>query len=208
MIIMFWVILISIFNYLLITTVVDAVLMGGLHISFARKCREKQFLIQEKNRIDMQTGYECSAFAAAYILRHHHMDAEGNGLYEIMPNKMKVGYVYPKGITRLLSWYGVRVRYCSGNLNALKNEVSRGNPVIVMLRTQVGKSWLHFVPVVGFDEENIYIAESMCELANCNEEYYNRRIGNPEFKKLWNTGMLKMPFYRNTYFCEEASGKD
>jgi len=80
--------------------------------------------------------------------------------------------------------------------------VMESGPVIVMLRTREGERYLHFVPVVGYDEENVYLAESIKEFANCGEgeEVYNRKVGNAEFMKLWNTSMLKMPFYRNTYF--------
>ena len=113
---------------------------------------------------------------------------------------MKNGLVYPKGILHLFSQYGFKVKYCGGNIASLKNEVSKGNPVIVMIRIQSDKSWLHYVPVVGYDEQNIFLAESLSDFINCKELYYNRTIPIKEFKKLWNTGMLKMPFYRNTYY--------
>lgn len=121
---------------------------------------------------------------------------------------MQDGYVYPKGIVSLLSQYGFSVKYCTGNFSALKNEVSKGNPVIVLIRTHTDKSWLHYVPVVGYDKENVFIAESLNELVNCDESYYNRKVENFEFKKLWNTAALKMPFYRNTYFTIEKGVLD
>jgi len=31
--------------------------------------------------------------------------------------------------------------------------------------------------------------------------------GINEFKKLWNTSMLKMPFYRNTYYSLEINNR-
>ena len=189
-------------NYLIITTVVNMLLMGGLHIRFSAVRGQKQFFVKGQNRIDIQPQYECSAFASAYLLRHHGREADGNVLYEEMPQKTKEGYVYPKGIVQMLSRYGIRVKYCAGNFKALKREICKGAPVIVMLRTRVGERYLHFVPVVGYDEENVYLAESIKEFANCGEgeEVYNRKVGNAEFMKLWNTSMLKMPFYRNTYF--------
>lgn len=201
----FLIILLLLVNYLVITTIVDCVLMGRLHFCFALKCGKKSFVIAEENRIDLQDGYKCSAFASAYVLRHWGIEANGNDLYEMMPNKMKDGYVYPKGIQNLLPQYGLRVKYCSGNLSALKNEVSKGNPVIVMIRIRSDRDWLHYVPVVGYDEENIFVAESLKEFANCSEQFYNRKISIREFKKLWNTAMLKMPVYRNTYMVVSAS---
>lgn len=203
---MFLIILLLLFvNYLVITTIVDCILMGRLHFCFVLKCGKKSFVIAEENRIDLQDGYKCSAFASAYVLRHWGIEANGNDLYEIIPNKMKNGYVYPKGIQNLLHQYGLRVKYCSGNLSALKNEVSKGNPVIVMIRIRPDRDWLHYVPVVGYDEENIFVAESLNEFENCSEQFYNRKIPIREFKKLWNTAMLKMPVYRNTYMVVSTS---
>lgn len=193
-------------NYFIITTIVDCVLMGKLHFHFAIKCKKKQFIITEENRIDLQNGYKCSAFSSAYLLRHRGVAANGNELYEIMPNKMKDGYVYPKGILNLLPQYGLHVKYCSGSLTALKNEICKGTPVIVMLRIRPDRDWLHYVPVVGYDEETIFVAESLAELVNCNEPSCNRKIPIEEFKKLWNTAMPKMPLYRNTYFSVSPTG--
>lgn len=173
--------------------------MGALHFAFSNKCRKKEAVITKTNRVDIQSGYKCSAFSSAYILRHWDIEEHGDNLYEIIPNKMKDGYVYPKGILKLLPQYGLNVKYCAGNITALKNEVSAGNPVIVMIRIQTDKNWLHYVPVVGYDEQYIFVAESLEEFVNCDEQYYNRKIPIREFEKLWNTSMLKMPFYKNTY---------
>lgn len=173
--------------------------MGILSLQHAPKVSEEKIVIKEKNRIDIQTGYQCSAYAAAYILRHYGIPADGKELYPIMPNKMKAGYVYPKGLQRLLKSYGFGVTYCRGTFNNLKYELSKGNPVIVMILVQKDKNWLHYVPVVGYDETYIYLAESLENLINCENEYYNRRIEIKEFMQLWNTAMLRQPFYKNTY---------
>lgn len=196
-------IIISVIIYFTVTTIVDISLMGALSPKISLKCKINKFTIEKENRIDIQSGYKCSAFSSAYVLRHWDIAADGNELYEIMPNKMKDGYVYPKGIQSLFPKYGFKVKYCTGNINALKNEVSKGNPVIVMIKIHPNKNWLHYVPVVGYDENNIFIAESLKESVNCDEKYYNRKIADSEFKKLWNTGMIKMPFYRNTYMTVE-----
>lgn len=196
-------VIISVIIYFTITIIVDISLMGALSPKISLKCKINKFTIEKENRIDIQSGYKCSAFSSAYVLRHWDISADGNELYDIMPNKMKDGYVYPKGIQNLLPKYGFKVKYCTGNINALKNEVSKGNPVIVMMRIRADKNWLHYVPIVGYDEDNIFIAESLEELVNCDEKYYNRKIKIGEFKKLWNTGMVKMPFYKNTYMTVE-----
>ena len=206
---LFFIIFIStIINYLLITTLADVILMGKLSLHFDRSCDKENFLITKENHADFQTGLMCSAFSSAYVLRHWEVEASGETLYTIMPNKMKAGYVYPKGIKKLLTSYGFSVKYCRGNLNALKNELAKGNPVIVLIKVRTDKNWLHYVPVVGFDECYVYLAESMEEYARCREKHYNRRVEIMEFKKLWNTSMLKMPFYKNTYFTVEKENEN
>lgn len=120
---------------------------------------------------------------------------------------MKSGYVYPKGVYDMLRSYGMKVKYCRGNLNALKVDLQKGNPVIVMIRVQKDKDWLHYVPVVGFDEEHVFLAESLSELINCKNVLYNRRLRNEEFMQLWNTAMLKQPFYKNTYFVAKSKSE-
>lgn len=195
----------TILNTFIIITVIDILVMGLLLPHFSKKCRLPHFLISRQNRIDMQQNLECSAYSAAYLLRHFGMDASGVELYQKITGRRKDGTVYPKGVRKLLAHYGLDVKYCIGNLNALKNEVSRGTPVIVLIRTRPNKNWLHFVPVVGYDEDSVFIADSLAELANCDEKYYNRKVGTEDFLKLWNTSMLKMPLYRNTFFIIRKS---
>lgn len=73
------------------------------------------------------------------------------------------------------------VRYCSGNLEALQQEICKGNPVIVMIKVRKDKNWLHYVPVVGFNDRYIFIAESLLELVNCDCGFYNRRVEKRNF---------------------------
>lgn len=162
--------LIYLVNTLFITTIIDIILMGALSFRFSMKSVRKNFLISKENTIDWQDGNKCAAFSSAYVLRHWDIKADGAELYHTITGKMGDGNVYPRGIRNLFLKYGFKVKYCAGNLNALKREVSKGNPVIVMVRTHVGKRWLHYVPVVGYDEQYIFVAESMKELVNCGEK--------------------------------------
>lgn len=191
----------SFFLYLMITQIVDLVLLGRLSFRTVPKSVQDSYMTEGKNRIDIQTGFQCSAFASAYVLRHFGMDVHGEGLYAAMPHKMKSGYVYPKGIRVLLQRYGIPVRYCRGNLSALKQELQKGHPVIVMMRVRKDKDWLHYVPIIGYDEGSVFLAESLPELVNCQGGLYNRRLSNEEFLRLWDTAMIKQPFYKNTYFA-------
>ena len=86
-----------------------------------------------------------------------------------------------------------------GTIADLKKEIGNDVPVIVFIKVNRNKNYLHYVPVVGYDEENFYIAESLKELTNANGLLYNCKISIIEFKKLWNTSDLNMPLYKNTY---------
>lgn len=199
--------LIILMNYLIITNIVNIILLGAFSFRFSTGCHTEQFVITKENRIDMQKGFQCSAFSTAYVLRHFNKEVDGGTLYSVMPHKMKSGYVYPKGVYDMLRSYGMKVKYCRGNLKALKVDLQKGNPVIVMIRVQKDKDWLHYVPVVGFDEEHVFLAESLSELINCKNVLYNRRLRNEEFLQLWNTAMLKQPFYKNTYFVAKSKSE-
>lgn len=192
-----------IFSYLAITTIVDIALMGELHFKMVNSSYKEEYFITEQNRIDIQTGFMCSGYSSAYVLRHLGIVADGKQTYEDMPNKMRNGYTYPKGIKNLFHNYGFHVTYCSGSMKVLKSELNKGTPIIVMIRVEPKRNWLHYVPVVGYDKEYIYLAESLPELINCDNTVYNRKVKKRDFLKLWNTAMLKQPLYKNTYYVIE-----
>lgn len=167
------------------------------------------YLIQQNNRIDLQNNTECAAFSTAYLLRHFGMEAEGETLYTHFPSKTRAGTVYPKGIRTVLRKNGLKTYYFKGNINTLKNEVSKGTPIIVFIKEQINRNYLHFVPVVGYDEEYIYLSESLKCLVNFNDDGvgYNRKVPLNEFKRLWNIKRIHMLFYSNTYIAVDGSQK-
>ena len=127
------------------------------------------------------------------------IESDGNDIYAKMPGKFKNGAVLPKNLKKLLRQYGFKVKYVKGTIESLKAELCEENRVIALIKTRPDKAWLHYVPIVGYDETNIYIAESLDYLINCKEIYYNRSLTNYEFLKLWDTRMFYMPFYKNTF---------
>lgn len=158
------------------------------------------YLIPQNNRIDFQSNTECAAFSTAYLLRHFGLEAEGKALYAHFPSKTRAGNVYPKGIRTELRKRGFKTNYYKGNLNTLKYEVSKGTPVIVFIKVHKDYNNLHFVPVIGYDTEYIYLAESLKHLANCDDhKSYNRKVPINEFKKLWDVKRIHMLLYSNTY---------
>ncbi|WP_155592244.1 cysteine peptidase family C39 domain-containing protein [Lysinibacillus cavernae] len=192
--------------WIIISTIINAYLMT-LPIPVLRK-RDypTNYLIKRNNRIDMQNKRECAAFSTAYVLRHFGMEADGEELYTDFPSKMKSGNVYPKGIRTVLRKNGFKTSYYKGNINTLKYEVSKGFPVIVFIKVHKDRNNLHFVPVVGYDKEYVYLSESLRQLVNCNDDNnnYNRRVPINEFRKLWNVKNINMLLYSNTHITVDA----
>lgn len=191
--------LIALAGYLIVFTAVDAHLMGVAIPCFSFSVDKDSYIIGDSTRVELQNGLKCSAYSSAYVLRHWGTDAHGDSIYDIMPDKMDGAYVYPRGIVSLLKFNGFKIDYHMGNLAALKNEIAKGHPVIVMIKINPDRDWLHYVPVVGYTSDSIFIAESLPELSNANGENFNRRIATEDFKTLWNTSSFRMPLYRNTF---------
>ncbi len=193
-------IILTLLNWFIITMVIDWRLMTLPIPHFKKGNYPEAFLIKKENRMDIQNAYNCSAFSTAFLLRHFGIEAEGNDIYNKMPGKMKSGYVYQKGIRQYFSEQKMKTYYYRGNIDQLKREISKGIPVIAFIKVYADKEYLHYVPVVGYDKDHLYIAESLGELVNCTDSsYYNRRVSINDFKKLWKTGSIKMPLYSNTY---------
>ena len=215
--IILWEIIKFILNVLAITTVVDIILMGPLLMHFEKKAKCNEFFVRprpETVKTENGTYFEfqgeggCAGFSSAFVLRHIGQAAKGDEIFKEVPYTYGKGVAFPKGITGFFKKRGIKMTACMGNLAALQNELARGNPVIVVIRSFVGKSYLHFACITGYDEENIYFADSIRDWVNVDaakapdgtELYYNRIVPLAEFKKLWNTSMLKMPFYFNIYY--------
>lgn len=196
----------SVIIWFIITTSINAYLMTFPIPVLRKRNYPANYLIQQTNRIDFQNNTECAAFSTAYLLRHFGKEADGEALYTHFPSKTRAGNVYPKGIRTMLRNKGYETTYYKGTIHTLKYEVSKGNPVIVFIKVHKDRNNLHFVPVIGYDEAYIYLAESLKHQVNCEDEQtsYNRKVPIDEFKKLWNIKRIHMPLYSNTYIAVNA----
>jgi len=192
--------------WIIISTIINVYLMTLPIPALRKRDYPAQYLVKRNNRIDIQNKRECAAFSTAYVLRHFGMESDGDELYINFPSKMKSGNVYPKGIRTMLRKKGFKTTYYKGNINTLKYEVSKGTPVIVFIKVRKDQNYLHFVPVVGYDKEYIYLSESIRHLVNCNGDNkgYNRKVPIDEFKKLWKVKNINMPLYSNTYITVDT----
>ncbi|MFL1998792.1 cysteine peptidase family C39 domain-containing protein [Lysinibacillus irui] len=191
--------------WIIISTMINAYLMTFPVPVLRKRGYPANYLIKRNNRIAIQNNRECAGFSTAYVLRHFGIEADGEALYSSFPSKMRSGNVYPKGIRTVLRKKGLKTSYFKGTINTLKYEVSKGTPVIVFIKVHKDFNNLHFVPVVGYDEQFVYLSESLRQLVNCNDanNSYNRKVTIKEFKKLWNVKNITMPLYSNTYITAE-----
>lgn len=181
-------------------TVVNIILHGLPIPKIIRKCKQKSCMINSSNRFEYQQASDCSGYSAAYVFRHLGIDIDGPSAYKQIPFKLWRGSVTGMGIILLCLKYKVKVLLRIGNIEALKDSVCKGIPVVVLTRTVVGSRWLHYITVVGFDEEFIYTADSMKEHINSENTPYNRKIPVSDFKKIWLTSKIYQPLMLNLFF--------
>lgn len=145
-----------------------------------------EYMISTKNRFDYQKRYECSGYASAYVLRSLGVEADGLELYEQFTDKNQDGTLAPGHLWENLKKLGYKSRLLTGDIMDLKHAVSRGTPVIVLIKVDTNQPYLHYVAIVGYDEQYFYAADSLSYLVNEKEqEFYNRRIAIEDFRQLW-----------------------
>ena len=136
-------------------------------------------------RIDYQTDGKCAAYAAAYLLRCFGEDADGGSLFPEL--KRPLGFVSANSIADVLAQHGYPAKACRGSIDALKQRLAEGAPIIVFIRIP-GDT--HYAVAVGYDERHLYLADSLAENANASDARYNRVLTTEAFEALWNTGTL------------------
>ncbi len=137
------------------------------------------------HRIDYQTDGKCAAYAAAYLLRHFGEDADGENLF--LELKRQFGFVSANSVVDVFEQHGYQAKACHGSIDTLKQRLSGGNPIIVFIRIP-GDT--HYAVVIGYDEQYIYLVDSLAENANASDTQYNRVLTTEDFEAVWKTGTL------------------
>ena len=145
------------------------------------------YIISPNPTPDTQTACECSGCACAYLLRFYGEQADGVELFNrpTFPCKHSEG-AFPKCFKEVFEkqYDGYTAAYYTGTTDDLKNAVSKGIPVIVLLFN--GKT-LHYVPVVGYDENHFFLQDSVDEYRNVDDcSNFNRSVETALFDKMWN----------------------
>jgi len=143
------------------------------------------FCAGAENRIDYQTDGKCAAYAAAYLLRHFGENADGEELFPEL--KRQFGFVSANSIVNVFEQHGYRAKARHGSVDALKQRLTEGHPIIVFVQIP-GDT--HYAVVVGYDEQHIYLADSLAKNANASDAQYNRVLTTEDFEAVWKTGTL------------------
>ena len=138
-----------------------------------------------ENRIDYQTDGKCAAYAAAYLLRHFGEETDGEALFPEL--KRPLGFTPANSIADVLERHGYPAKACRGSVDTLKQRLTVGHPIIVFIRIP-GDT--HYAVAVGYDEQHIYLADSLAENANASDPRYNRAMTTEAFEAVWKTATL------------------
>lgn len=181
----------------IILGIVGAVLLALImHTLYLFIFTPKEYMITTDNYFDYQRHYECSGYASAYALRSLGEEADGVELYYQFEDKNSDGTLAPGYLWENLRRLGYTSGLYFGRVIDLKHAVSKGTPVVALIKVYTDKPYLHYVPIVGYDEEYFYIADSLDYMVNADGENYNRRVSIREFKELWKNDVF---FVDNIY---------
>lgn len=151
--------------------------------------------INETNNIfEYQEENDCAAYAMAYVMRNHGESAQALRVYRSLIPKNDDGTVAAGVVAKSLRDKGYTSDYGYGSIESLKAHVSSGNPVIVYLHSSHNSATYHFSVVVGYDEDNIYLADSYMFTGEMvyDQKHYNRVLSIDSFEDLWTVSGSKL----------------
>lgn len=157
----------------------------------------QEYSIINENYQKFQGYNECAGFAAAYVLRHYGIEADGKTVYDQLRYKIPVsGYVWPKGVIRYLSDKNIGSSGMKGNIETLKRRLANGNPVISIIGE--GFKWQHYVVLVGYSDikNEMYMIDSNYMYDLNNDQPGNVTMSGNHFLSLWDNGL---PIFNNYY---------
>lgn len=152
-----------------------------------RSVEDEEFLIDPMPAAENQGYNQCSGAASSYVLRFYGETADVQSVYDKINPKRSDGTVSPKPLKDFWdSKEDYKTIVFKGTVADLKDAVNHNIPVIVLINCIGG--W-HYVPVVGYDKDSVYIQDSIPEFRNEYGKAYNRKVTNAEFEELWNVAL-------------------
>lgn len=187
-----------IFKYVIILLAIIVVFIGAVYLFVVPKKDTipveglpTAFICEnENNYVQFQSGDDCAGYASAYVLRHLGEEIEGEKLYDSMVFRVGDG-VSLRGVRKAFADYGYDSVSYTGTIDTLKMHLIKGVPVVALITIKYnGREGHHYVAVVGYDEDFIYLADSTGASSNTvGHTEYNRRVTYEQFEKLWQTNV-------------------
>lgn len=172
-------------------------------------------LLMNENIFYRQTYNNCgpySVMAAVNILRHEELDPEN--LSKEMGWRIIKNLTFPQGVVSLLHKYKIKTKEYvlwsksdSEKASFLRGQISHGTPVILLVNLH---GVLHYVTLVGYDENGFMLYDSMQEKLQENLRFTirdekarsgNRWLSDAELISLWNAGGVKFAFRNWCIVC-------
>lgn len=147
--------------------------------------------------IGRQQGPKCSAYASSCLLGFYGKEVKAKDLYRRF-FKLPDGSAVPSSVAKVI---GAKLR-TNGKISDIEKLIDEGKPVMVLAYYDKTPEWdnLHYMLVTGYDDENIYLADS---LHSSGERYYNRKVDKKTFRKMWNTSrsfLVRFFYGKNLYY--------
>ena len=172
------------------------------------------------NYTERQAGESCGGYAAAYVMRHFGIEQSGREIYARM-KKVFRGYVQVREVRRQLQQEGLASEYCRGDLDVLREELDRGDPVILLVRARLKSHDMHFVVAAGYGRRTFFLADSargtdlkakeilqpegegVTPTTGKRDRWqdvpFNRVISDESLLEIWNTAWFLLPLHKFTY---------
>lgn len=152
-------------------------------------------------RLDIRTqvGPRCSAYAASCLLRYEGKNSDPVELYKLFA-KLPDGSALPRAVGRKIE-YKMKTR---GTLSDIEKMIDEDHPVLILgfYDEDAGFNNLHYMLVTGYDDDFIYLADS---LERPGALFHNREIPREVFLKMWDTSRLwltRFLYGKNIYYVK------
>lgn len=157
---------------------------------------EECYFVTTSSYIDYQESNDCSAYATAYVLRYLGENVTGKELYPQMTRTF--GMITARSVVSVIEKQGHSAKAYHGSLDTLKQRLNSSVPIICLVNN--GND-THYVVVVGYDADYVYIVDSIRENANVVDGgLYNRKVSINDFLSLWKNNFYAV---NNVYIVVE-----
>ena len=182
--------------------------------------RESEFALNMDPSLFYREGkYTCATYSVMAVLNIiYGSKRSAESVLSSTSWRLSDKKTYPQGVINILRMNGISIQeYVLNNrseetkINWLKGELSKGNPIILMIMTEISQ---HYVVVVGYDEDGFMLYDSEQNASPDNSELTivdtrcksgNRYYTNKELIDMWSQGYADILFKNWAIVCKMES---